>query len=313
MGKIAVIGRAAIEIVLSAPSFSCGGEIQGTDRYETRPGGRGGIAAYCARLFGTSAAICTRVGRDGNGVRLRNFLFENGVNTGFMFTDASGQTALDVYLKEGDTKVLSKVYYDGATPLLSDAEIDKAAVEGFDALLLQCEIGNEISVHAAEAFRKKEAAVIADMTASSDLSILPALGDLAVLIMTEKTLAPLSMPLSSMEECLKCCMEISRRVKASYYLIVLEGRGIFVYDGKFYKLIFPAEAVTVKKSVYADVLAATLAAVFVRDRDISAAAEAASIADKMAKECANVFVPSASDIVRYASEKTLNLKYFKEV
>ena len=313
MGKIAVVGRAAIEIVLGAPSFSSGGDIQGADRYETRPGGRGGVAAYCARLFGVSAAICARVGRDGNGARLRNFLFENGVNTGFMFTDASGQTALDVYLKDESKGTLSRVYYDGATSSLSSDEIDKAAEQGFDALLLQCEIGSEICIYAAEAFRKKGSAVIADMTASSDLSVLPSLGSLSALIMTEKTLAPLGMPLSSMEECLKCCMEISRRVSSSYYLIVLEGRGIFVYDGKFYKLIFPAEAVVPKKSVYADVLAATLAAVLVRDGDISAAAEAASVADRMAKECAGVFVPSASDIVRYASEKTLNLKYFREV
>jgi ribokinase len=42
---------------------------------------------------------------------------------------------------------------------------------------------------------------------------------------------------SDQEKCMKACISLMKRVKSKYVVILLEGRGCFLYDGTYYDFI----------------------------------------------------------------------------
>ena len=56
-------------------------------------------------------------------------------------------------------------------------------------------------------------------------------------------------------------------------------------------------------------MAAVTASVYLETTDITAAAQAAYIADKMIKEDLSVFVPTMSDVVKYARDRMLDTRF----
>lgn len=322
MKKIITVGKTEIELVLSAPSLPDEGEERFYERYEMRPGGKGGAAAYLLSLFGLSSSILSRVGKDGNAARLRHFLYENGVDTGSLFTDNKGQTALSVYIKSDEYSSPRVLRYSGVSGALSEEDISKSVDSSYNWALLECCYDKEVLRYASQYMRSLGIRIIADFTGVSHQNetenepsaLVSAVCNLkeAEIVIFDKELAEAltGVEMSSVDKCFKCSMELSRIIKASHYVIKMKDRGIFVYDGKFYNIISPCDAPEREKAVYADVFASTLAAIYVlSDKNIKAACEVAFIADKIARSEPSVFIPTPQIIGKYISDNSLDIHF----
>ncbi|MBQ2686548.1 MAG: hypothetical protein IJF55_02295 [Clostridia bacterium] len=310
MGRMLVIGRCAVEMHLLSESLPSVGETLYPEKYEMRPGGRGGIAAYVSKLFAHKTSVVTRVGKDGNATRLRHFLYDNGISTGSMFTEVGMQTPLDIYLKSAPFGGAGLLRYN-SSPAMTVDDVNHALSEKYDMAIVQYEAVDESHRKGVtNLLSERDVRVFADLSLLDDITSLEGTSGIDTLFISESAAEKLGTgSLVTMEDCLRAAMELSRRIGAYFYIIKLCGRGLFIYDGTYYNLIAPCDAPEKEKGGASDALAAVCASVYLETTDITAASQAAYIADKMIKEDLSVFVPTMNDVVKYARDRMLDTRF----
>ncbi len=320
MGKMLIVGSSALDLILGTngealTALKDGGKAFCEEKYEMRPGGRAVHAALCARLFGRKSAILSVVGKDGNASRLRNFLYENGVDTGALFTDTASQTSLNLIIKEGGepfAPFTRKIVYSGAAESFKNEYIEKVSELDADSALIQCELPGDFVLPLVRVLRELSVSVFADMTKckNDDISPYADIGNADVIFLSHTAAEKYTgIECAGLEKCLKCCMELSRSFSAKYILIKLDTRGIFVYDGKFYNIVSPCDPPIASKAGAADVLSSAIASLYFEKGNITAGCEAGLIAQRIAKENLSVFIPSIADVKRFAAEGGLNVHF----
>lgn len=143
-----------MDLVLEVPRMPHPGESLVGQRYSRIPGGKGANQAVGLARLGAKVTLAGKIGRDADGAKLLEVLKEEGIATNFVFTAEETATGLAVILLD-HTGQNAIVTYPGANLDLKEADIQKAfAAGGFDALMLQLEVPNEIII-ASYQFAKK--------------------------------------------------------------------------------------------------------------------------------------------------------------
>lgn len=300
--KLLVIGDLAIEMVMDLHRIPDPGDRLEEEKYLFLPGGQAGNAALTATYFGADAALCSRVGKDGNAERLRRFFEAAGIQTDAVFTESSSQTGLTITMNDAAYREARTIVYRGASAKLCTSDIDQGLAGMPDMVYLSAEVEDYSAGHAILASEEKGIPVFLDASSTSLLSGLYQRGArVQMLYTTDLTLETFSAsPIKDVGSTLKCCLTLGQKLRADYYAVRMKNRGLFLYDGKTYNIAIVSDANEAKpKSGFADIEAAVLASEFLIHQNAYNACGFAAVADILAREVTDYRIPSRQAVTEY--------------
>ncbi|MEA3485375.1 MAG: ribokinase [Candidatus Aerophobetes bacterium] len=161
--KITVIGSINMDLVIKASRMPKPGESLFAQSFKMIPGGKGANQAVAVAKLGEKLHLVGKVGRDVFGEKLLKGLEGLGVNTNYVFKDATALTGVAFIMvdAEGQNSILIA---NGANGNLSPEDIKKAKaiIENSDLVLLQLEIPLKTVGYAVELANEHKIPVVLD-------------------------------------------------------------------------------------------------------------------------------------------------------
>ncbi len=305
------VGDLAIEVLMKLKRMPSPGDVLDEDAYLFLPGGPAGNAALAASYFGVDAALCSRVGKDGNALRLTRFFEANHVNIDCVFTEAASQTGMTVSFTEDAYAEGRTVRYRAASAKLSASDLEAALKTRPDGVFLSCEVDGYIATAAAAGCEALGIPLYLDASEERLLRALSVKGArVKMLYTTDRAAESLTeMTARDVGSALKCCLTLGQRIVADVYVIRMRNRGLFLYDGRTYNIVMATDANEVAPKIgFADVESAVLASVYHRQGDPYNACGIAVIADILAREATGFRIPTSSHVAAYIRKYGLNYK-----
>ena len=160
---IVVLGGINMDLIGTAPRLPSLGETVMGEGFYTAPGGKGANQAVAAARMGASVRMVGRVGSDVFGAGLLDNLRACGVDVSGVMEDAEAASGVAMILLDA-SRQNRIVVIGGANMRCDDAQVDAvaSALEGADALMLQCEIPPATSLKAARIAREMGVRVVWD-------------------------------------------------------------------------------------------------------------------------------------------------------
>lgn len=160
---IVVLGSINMDLIGAAPRLPSPGETVLGGDFSTAPGGKGANQAVAAARMGASVRMIGRVGSDTFGPQLRDNLRASGVDVAGVMEDPGAASGVAMILLDASRENRILVA-GGANMRCDDSQVDavRSALEGADALMLQCEIPPLTSLKAARVAREMGVQVVWD-------------------------------------------------------------------------------------------------------------------------------------------------------
>ncbi|MBQ3869489.1 MAG: carbohydrate kinase family protein [Clostridia bacterium] len=276
-------------------------EREGTD-YQMAPGGSGMTAALTFRAMGFDSIYCAATGDDAYGRRIGNFLSKAGVDCRYMKSVKKAKTGLYLTLNEED-KSRRFVKFPGANAMLTREDIEEAFMTYPDALYIQKELSDELTVAAVSIAHEKNVPVFFQPCRKREELQPEALGKLEMVILdADEVYSYCGTAPNEYDKFLQAAMALSSRIKAKYYVIRIPDRGTFIYDGIYYEMTGEYPSTYLDESGAKEVYGAALTAAYTgSDFNIKKAAKCAAAAYAYASSNKGDLesVPSLSDLVPF--------------
>ncbi|MCF6136213.1 ribokinase [Pseudalkalibacillus berkeleyi] len=141
--KIAVIGSASMDLVVSSQKRPQAGETVLGDSFKTIPGGKGANQAVAAARLGADVFMIGRVGDDSYGTNILENFKRNRVSTDYVEPVTGVETGTaHIILAEGDNSI---VVVKGANEYVTPAYVEKAVplISTCDLVMIQQEVPEE--------------------------------------------------------------------------------------------------------------------------------------------------------------------------
>ena len=160
---IVVLGSINMDLVGAVSRFPSPGETVLGGDFSTAPGGKGANQAVAAARMGASVRMIGRVGSDVFAPTLLNNLRANGVDVTGVTQDPDAPSGVAMVLLDASHENRI-VVLSGANMRCDDTQVDAAALalQGADALMLQCELPSAVSLEAARIAREMGIRVVWD-------------------------------------------------------------------------------------------------------------------------------------------------------
>ena len=306
--KLLIIGDVAIEMLMKFKRLPNVGEVCDEDKYLFLPGGPAGNSALAATYFGADAFLCSRVGKDGNASRLTQFFSDNGINVDAVITDEESQTGMQVGFCESGYTEPRTVRYRGASAKMSVEEVDRALAAGPDAVYISAETDGYIAIYTIEKCDVFGIPVFMDLREDTLMRAVSVKGAvLKMLYTTDETAEQFtSMPVRDVESALKCCLTIAQKIAAEIFVIRMKNRGLFLYDGRTYGIIYVTDALEKPAKIgYVNVESAVLATEYLLRENAKDACGYAAVADLLAREGKGFRIPTREQVVAHIQKNEL--------
>ncbi len=294
--RLLVIGYAGVRLRLKCERLPYAGEKAEGMKYAYSPDGLAGAAALAAARMGVESVLLARVGQDSNGTKLMNVLESKGVDTRFMVRDRAAATSLTVIIDEdaADDRMIS---YSGAAANISSGDVEEAFNCYPDCVLLRLESSRDAAI-ATERFAEEKGAelyVSAEGVETAAKVHLPSkikafIGD------AKSVLALTGVAPSNSDSALRAAVELGRSRSVEYTVFRMNSGCIYVYDGKYGRIL----DVTSKGHSFCDVFAPALIAEYLKCGNFFAASRFAAAATSLWEACGETLdnVPTASEVRR---------------
>src|SRR5690554_3844557 len=121
--SVLVVGSINMDVVLEVNRMPRGGESLIGKSFQYIPGGKGANQATAAARLGADTYFVGRIGRDANGIKLKEQLEEEGINTELCKFHDSAQSGMAVIILEetGENRIL---VYPGANMKIQKTDIN---------------------------------------------------------------------------------------------------------------------------------------------------------------------------------------------
>lgn len=309
--RILVVGTSGIELMANVSGIPALSHTQiETEGYEYLPGGLGAISAHAINLLGAESVLCSKLGNDTHGAKLSTIFEMNGINTRFITTDKNKRTPLDIIINEEDrgTRTIS---YKGAGAAIKDTEIEDALTCYPDAVLLHFDIPKSAVMYTARTISEYDnpPITVVDATMYIEDFDFEKLGKLDIFVCNEEQAFEYTgIKTNTLDNCLKICLALSGEIQAKYFILKLGSRGVYLYDGTYYKLISEYNVEVEDNSGASDVFTAALCVEYLRSYNINRACEFASIASAYTRTKKGYFysVPSEEELREFIISHNIN-------
>jgi ribokinase len=273
--SILVVGSMNMDLVLKISRVPQAGESLIGETYQHIPGGKGANQAVAAARLGAQVSFAGRVGVDANGIKLREQMEKEGINTTFLKDDDEHQTGLAVILLEetGQNRIL---VYPGANMAIEDEDIEQVFQRDYDAALLQLEIPQKIVIKTFSLAKKRNIPVILDAGPAQDFPLEEMQG-LEILSPNEtEAYALTGIQVDTIEEAEKAARILEKRSKARFIVIKMGSKGAVLYHNDNVQY-FPAYNVqAVDTTAAGDAFTAAMGVEYIKHGDIAKAIQYAN-------------------------------------
>ncbi len=239
--KILIVGSAEMDLTLYMKALPRAGEDATEESgFAYSAGGGGATAALTLSRLGADALYAARIGSDNHGNRLLNLYREAGVDVHYITVDPRAATGMRVAIREdnGDCRT---VYYPGANAGILLSDIERAIMSIGPAMIyLTMDVSPELAAGVTRLAAAAGIPTVVDADGADEDMPLACLSPTEVFSIDDKDTFRITgtYPIGS-DSCLKAAVELEKRVRARYYIIRLEERGLFVYDGRYCHIISP--------------------------------------------------------------------------
>lgn len=152
MNKICVLGSMNMDLVLKVKDIPQVGETILSKSFEKISGGKGANQAVAAKRSGSEVTMISKIGKDDNGLILKNKLKEDNIDVSFIYEDEKEATGMAIIMvnENGNNSI---IVVPGSNMTINEGEIDKSekALKESDILISQFETPEEITL---KAFKK---------------------------------------------------------------------------------------------------------------------------------------------------------------
>ncbi len=267
--RMLVFGTVGIDSFYRIGTLPAEGESCFDGEYRIDPGGSGLISALTMRAFGFETYLASRTGDDGNAEEVRAFLRDEDIGTRFISSDPLRPTSHTVYLteKEGKTREMRRMVFREAIDNLSISSARDAFRCQPDAVFLQLDVPADAAAAVMEEAEERGIPVFLNPGHCDGGCDYSALEGFTAEIFTpdeEETFRLTGSALRSQDDCMRACIQLSRIVKAHYYVLKLGERGSFLYDGLYCRFVTPYEVGVTDRVGVGEIFSSILAAEYLR-------------------------------------------------
>ncbi len=259
-------------------------------------------AALTFRAMGFDSIYFSAVGDDKYGERIRRFLSSAGVDCRFLKECRKTKTGLYMTLTEED-KSWRAVKFPEANEKLTRADLEEAFMTFPDALYLQKELSDKLTVAAAEIAAEKNIPVFYHPCRKCGDLQPEALGKLeAVILDADEVYSYCGVEPAEYDKFLQAAMALSSRFRSKYYVIRIPDRGSFIYDGIYYEMASEYPSTYLDETGAKEVYGAAFTAAYIgSDFNMKKASKCAAAAYAYASSNKGdvTAVPSLSDLVPF--------------
>ncbi len=309
--RVLIVSSANMDLMMKVKEVPPAGQTVLERDYDYIPGGKGANSALAFAKLGADSVFCTRLGKDANGQTLKKFYDDSNIDTRFIKMDDDSKTGLAIVMVES-TGANRIVVYPGANYAITADDVEEAFTCYPDAVFMQCEIPFDIIVKVTEFAKAQNIPVIIDAGPANKDFELEKLARVDIFSPNEtETEVFTGIKPDSMENCLKACRELEKRVNAKYFVLKLGGRGVFIYDGDFYQLVPTYDCVEVVDTTAAgDAFSAAMTLEYIRTGDIKRACTYGNIVGTLtvSKKGASTSIPTEEETAKFVVENQIDYK-----
>ena len=243
--SILVVGSINMDLVLRVSRMPHPGESLIGETYHHIPGGKGANQAVAAARLGAAVTLAGKVGKDVNGMKLREHLDAQGITTRCVVSDGKSQTGLAVITLETSGQN-SIIVFPGANMDIRKDELQHAFAGGhYDAVMLQLEIPQEIVIECCNLARVAGIPVVLDAGPAQAFPLEQVRG-IAILTPNEtETLALTGMEVRTLDDAARAASLLLARAQAHAVVMKLGEKGALLRTAEGASEHFPARSVEV--------------------------------------------------------------------
>lgn len=313
--KILTVGSCYFSVGLEIPAVPPTGGVTKIKNYVRYPDGSGVNTAVALAKLEADPILVTSVGNDSNGKMIMNFLsshisvtesihVEKGVSAGTVFR------LLDV---DGGKRQL---VYEGANSFLTTEMVEEAFNACPDGVIVNGDMPQEIVYTAILAANSHQIPVLVDLRGRTAARLpVDQFGGGTILVMDQANAKRYcGMKVETVEDCLRACISLAGKVKSRYFVIRLEGKGAFAYNGKYYYFVPNYDFIPADERGGEEYYNAALLLRYLLEKDIRISCEFAALAETVAmlKSGGANNLPGYEDIRKFVLENELDRKLLIE-
>ena len=230
--SILVIGSLNMDLILKTERIPLVGESFLGKEYKYMPGGKGANRAVAAARLGSDVTFVGKIGKDSNGIELKNKMKLEGIKMDYLIEEKGLTTGLAVVILDnrGQNRIL---VYPGANMTINYKDISKAFEKEYDAVICELEIPIPIVIKTCKFAKERNIPFVLDPGPAQTFP-LKKLKGLEIISPNEtETLTLTGINICNLRMAKKAAKIIAGRTEAKYVIIKMGAKGALLYtDGK---------------------------------------------------------------------------------
>lgn len=267
--KILTVSSANMDLNMRVPVAPEKGETLMGIGYKYVSGGKGANSATAVAKLGGESIFCAGLGDDANGRTLRAIYEQTGIITDYIFTHPTLPTGLATVTVEADGANRIVVFSGANGALEGDYAVEVARKASPDAVFCHFEIPYDTVATLSHYCSKAGIPMFIDAGPADKNLDLSRLAPVFVFSPNEtETEIFTGIAPNDEQSCILAAKKLMEKVKATYYVLKLGGRGVGVYDGEKLTVIPTYPVKVVDTTSAGDSFTAALTLEYMRTRDI---------------------------------------------
>ena len=230
--SILVIGSLNMDLILKTERIPLVGESLLGKEYKYMSGGKGANRAVAAARLGSDVTFVGKIGKDSNGIELKNKMKLEGIKVNYLIEKKGLVTGLAVVILDnrGQNRIL---VYPGANMTINYKDTRKAFEKDYDAVICELEIPIPVIIKAREFAKERNIPFVLDAGPAQEFP-LKKLKGLEIISPNEtEALFFTGINIYSLKDAEKAAKIIADRTEARYVVIKMGAKGALLYiNGK---------------------------------------------------------------------------------
>ncbi len=237
-GRILIIGNTAYEEEFEVNCVPSAGGQSKAEKLSEGVGGTGAQAALAVCRLGGNPILLGRIGEDGNGRRIRDFLRSRGADVRYLSEVPGEKTGVCLRLVDGSG--LRQITYAGAGEGLTMKDAERAFTSSPDAVYLNFDISYEVTVAACRFAKMKNIPVFLSASPIRSDFPLELLESVDTILMDEEEVRVYTgRSTASLDGCMRATLDMREKTGAKCVVIKRKEKGIYISYGKYYQTVTP--------------------------------------------------------------------------
>jgi ribokinase len=304
--SILVIGSINMDLVLKTDRIPFIGESLFGNYYQYSPGGKGANQAVAAARLGATVDFVGKVGKDFNGIKLKEKMIAEGILVNFLKEEKKLSTGLAVVIleKRGENRIL---VYPGANMDMHIEDIKRSFQKKYGAVLLQFEIPNPVIIEACNIAKKKNIPIILDTGPAIEFPLEKIKGAEIITPNETEVLSLTGINIKNLDDAKIAAKIIRQKTEAKIVVIKMGKTGALLYRNGHSKLFPSIKVEIVDTTAAGDAFTSAMAVSYLQYGDIERAIRFANIVGALSvtKLGAQASLPNLSEVQKFIKERNI--------